>query len=140
MNIELKKSESMKIKLFDYQIKQISLAEDIERYCKHNDIIAFDVFDDGILVGFAMLRKYDLGKWFLWNYAIDKNHQGRGLGKVALLEIISLMKEEYNLTELTTTYIYENDIAGELYTKMGFEITDIVDEKDCHEVNMLLRV
>ncbi|NLW52972.1 MAG: hypothetical protein GXY87_06400 [Tissierellia bacterium] len=53
MNIELKKSESMKIKLFDYQIKQISLAEDIERYCKHNDIIAFDVFDDGILVGFA---------------------------------------------------------------------------------------
>ena len=37
---------------------------------------------------------------------------------------------------ITTTYIYGNDHAKHIYEKVGFVETDVVDEPDCHEVNM----
>ena len=50
------------------------------------------------------------------------------------------MKDKYNAKELTTTYIYGNDHAKHIYEKVGFIETDIVDEPDCHEVNMIYYV
>ena len=47
------------------------------------------------------------------------------------------MKDTYNMLEMTTTYIYGNEHAKHIYEKIGFVETDIVDEVDCHEVNMV---
>lgn len=45
--------------------------------------------------------------------------------------------ENYLLQKMTTTYTWGNSHAKYLYEKVGFKETDIVDEPDCHEVNMI---
>lgn len=78
--------------------------------------------------------------YFLWDYAIDSAFQGQGLGKAALIALISFMQEQYHLRTMTTTYVWGNDIAKRLYESVGFVETDVVDEPDCHEVNMIYSV
>lgn len=140
MKIEFKRSYSIKIELNESQVMQISSPENIIKSCKKENVIAFDIFYDNSIIGFAMLINYELGKWFLWNYAIDKKYQGIGLGEKSLIELISLMKKEYGIVEMSTTYIFANDVARNLYTKLGFKETGIINEADCHEVNMILTV
>ena len=61
-------------------------------------------------------------------------------GTNALKEFISFMKEKYKAKILTTTYVYGNDIAKHVYEKVGFVETDVIDEPDCHEVNMIYHI
>ena len=37
---------------------------------------------------------------------------------------------------MTTTYIWGNEQAKHVYEKVGFVETSVVDEPNCHEVNM----
>lgn len=130
-------SKSMKISVLPEQEKQLSSKPSIEAACAQQNIIAFDICDDNVLIGFAMLRKYDEGAYFLWDYAIDRSYQNRKYGTRALQELIVFMQRQYNMTEMSTTYIWGNDFAKRLYEKAGFVETDVVDEEDCHEVNMI---
>ena len=41
------------------------------------------------------------------------------------------------MSVLTTTYKAGNERAKKLYKKIGFIETDVVEEEDCHEVNMI---
>ena len=140
MDILFKRSKGMKISLDKNQRNQLSSEDDINMACKLDGVVAYDIYYNNNLVGFALLRNYGLSKWFLWNYAIDKNYQGKGLGEEALKKLIKLMEKEYGMTEISTTYIFGNDIAKNLYSKLGFIETDVVDEENCHEVNMLLKL
>ncbi|MGX7109445.1 GNAT family N-acetyltransferase [Facklamia miroungae] len=139
-NIIFKKSKIIKISLDKNQNKQISSHEKICKGCSLDNVVAYDIFYENNVIGFAMLRKYDSTKWFLWNYAIDKNFQGRGLGEESLQALILLMKREYDATEISTTYLFGNDAAKKLYTKVGFYETEVIEETDCHEVNMLMKL
>lgn len=56
--------------------------------------------------------------------AIDKDHQGQGLGKKALYEIIDWIKREYEVDKIKITVEPENTVAKSLYEKMGFILTD----------------
>ena len=51
-------------------------------------MIAFDIYDDEKLIGFAMLREYEKESYFLWNYAIDYRYQNKGYGTKAHIEAI----------------------------------------------------
>ena len=132
-----KKSNSMNISVLPEQEKQLSSKEKILANCQNSNVIAFDIYDDDILIGFAMLKEYEQREYFLWNYAIDKSYQNKGYGTKALTELINMMCYEYNMHIMTTTYIYGNDHAKHIYEKLGFTETDVVDEDDCHEVNMI---
>ena len=47
------------------------------------------IFNDDIAVGFVMLDlSIEENKCFLWRFMIDKNHQGKGYGKIALTQVI----------------------------------------------------
>lgn len=70
-------SGAMKIHLPKEQEKQLCSKATIEKRCKGNDILAFDIYSDLELIGFAMLREFEEGGYFLWNYAIDEKHQGK---------------------------------------------------------------
>ena len=50
------------------------------------------------------------------------------------------MKTHHDAKEITTTYIYGNEHAKHVYEKVGFVETDVVDEPDCHEVNMVYHI
>lgn len=137
--MQFRKSKEMKVQVYPEQEKQISSKDKITAECQKENVIAFDIYADELLIGFAMLRKYSEEGFFLWNYAIDFKYQNRNLGTVALKELIDFLRKEYNLKEMTTTYILGNHHAKHIYEKIGFTQTDIVDEVECHEVNMVYK-
>ena len=87
-----------------------------------------------------MIRKYADKQFFLWNYAIDKNFQNKGLGERALKKFILFLKDEFDIEVMTTTYTWGNEKAKHLYEKIGFVESSVVDEEDCHEVNMTYEI
>ena len=100
--------------------------------------MAFDIYENEDLIGFAMLKQFDKNKFFLWDYAIDFRYQNQGFGFKALKELIEFLKTEYDCKLITTTYKIGNEIACGLYKKVGFKERDVVDDGDIKEVNMQL--
>ena len=136
------RSTEMKISLMPEQAEMLSTKEDIKTIIKDNPdtVMAFDIYDADDMIGFVLVHRFEKQKYFLWEYAIDINHQNKHKGTQALMEFISFLKDHYNAKEITTTYIYGNDQAKHVYEKAGFVETDVVDEPDCHEVNMVYTV
>ena len=130
-------SKEMKVSVLPAQEKQLSSKDKIKTACEHDNVLAFDICAEDLLIGFVMVRKFDEHCYFLWNYAIDCKYQNRNYGTTALYAFIRFMKEKYNMEEMTTTYIWGNEHAKHIYEKVGFTETDVVDEDDCHEVNMV---
>ena len=116
----------------------LSTKEDIKKIIRDNPdtVMAFDITDGDDLIGFALVHRFEDRKYFLWEYAIDVNHQNQHKGTRALIEFIDYLKTRCNAQVITTTYIYGNDHAKHVYEKAGFVETDVVDEPGCHEVNM----
>lgn len=133
------KSTEMKITLLPEQEEMLSTKEDIKTIIRENPdtVLAFDIFDEGELIGFVLVHEFEERKYFLWEYAIDVRHQNRGKGTRALVEFLDYMRTRHDALEMTTTYIYGNDHAKHIYETVGFVETDVVDEPGCHEVNML---
>jgi diamine N-acetyltransferase len=85
-------------------------------------------------VGFVMLswnvppgRPGIIGSYFLWRLLIDQHHQGRGVGREVLRQVVDLVRAE-GATELLTSY---EPGAGEpwpFYRRFGFKPTGEVDD------------
>ena len=129
-------SKEMKVSVSKEQAEQISTKENIKKCCEYDVVIAFDIILDDKVIGFAMFEKYRKTTFFLWNFAIDLKYQNKGYGTKALLDLMDLLKKEYGAKRVTTTYLWGNEHAKHVYEKVGFIETDVVDEPDCHEVNM----
>ena len=134
------KSKEMKIYLPIEQQNELCSKDNIKKIATYDVVLSFDIYDKDLLVGFAQLEKVEEGLYFLWNYAIDYKYQNKHYGTNALKELITFMKDNYNLKEMTTTYECGNDHAKYVYEKVGFVETDVVDEEDVHEVNMIYRI
>jgi RimJ/RimL family protein N-acetyltransferase len=98
--------------------------------------MAYDIYDEGELIGFVLVHRFEEKKYFLWEFAIDQSHQNQHKGTKALTAFIEYMQTDFGAVEITTTYIYGNEHAKHVYEKVGFVEMDVVDEPDCHEVNM----
>lgn len=134
-------SNEMKINVLEEQKSFLSSEERMNRALKRNkNVIAFDILNDEKVIGFAMLRQFKKARFFLWNFAIDKNFQNQGLGTKAFKELIEFMKTEHQCVELTTTYTWGNNVAKHLYENVGFKQTSVVEEDNIHEVNMSLEI
>ena len=132
------KSTEMKITLAPEQEEMLSTKDTIKEMIRENPdtVLAFDIYQADELIGFVLVHRFEDRKYFLWEFAIDIRHQNQHKGTQALVEFIEFMKKNYDAIEFTTTYIYGNDHAKHVYEKVGFIETDVVDEPDCHEVNM----
>lgn len=134
---EFRKSNGFKINLAEEQEKQLSDKETIKKALCDESVIAFDIYNKGTIIGFAMLKDCGEG-FFLWDYAIDIKHQNKGYGSNALKALIGFLKSEHKISWITTTYKFGNERAKRLYEKLGFVITDVVKTETIHEVNMIL--
>ena len=131
---EFKKSQSMKVNVKKEQECQISRKTKIENALKEDNVIAFDIYYNNEIIGFAMFRKFNDNTLFLWNYAIDSKYQNKNLGTKALKELIDILKNDHK--KFVTTYKQRNSHAKHIYEKLGFIETVVIDEPDCKEVNM----
>ena len=136
------RSTEMKIQLTPDQSRMLSSGEDIKTIIRENPdtVMAFDIYDGDDMIGFVLVHRFEKQQYFLWEYAIDIHHQNRHKGTRALTEFIDYLKTRCNAQVITTTYIYGNEQAKLLYENVGFVETDVVDEPDCHEVNMVYSI
>jgi diamine N-acetyltransferase len=74
------------------------------------------------MVGFAIYIVNESGIGEIEAFMIDQNHQGRGYGRSAMIELINLLKYEYDCKEIRLSHRRKNDIASKLYESLGFEI------------------
>lgn len=91
--MQFKPSKMMKVNVLPEQENQISTKEKIKIACTYEDVLAFDIYSNDLLVGFAMVRKFATGEYFLWNYAIDCEYKNQNFGTLALVEFIDFMKK-----------------------------------------------
>jgi diamine N-acetyltransferase len=82
------------------------------------------IYDDNIMVGFLMyLYDEDFKAYRLRRFMIDTDYQRKGYGKLALLELKKLIKDKYNGDKLYTSVKPENNVAKDLYERVGFKGT-----------------
>lgn len=138
--MEFARTKKLELKINESQAHNLSSKSKIEKMLKEKDVFGFNIYDNDDLIGFAMLKEFDEGKFFLWDYFIDFDHQNKGYGTQALQELITLFESEFGCKVMTTTYKFGNEPAKRLYEKTGFIETDIVNDGDVHEVNMILEL
>ena len=92
------------------------------------------VYADDEPVGFVMLswdvppgRPGVLGPYYLWRLLVDGRHQGRGIGRAVLTEVVSLVRADGG-TELLTSHQPGDDGPGAFYRKFGFTPTGEIDD------------
>ena len=134
------KSSGIKIYLSEKDKTLISSFECIENAVLKSNVIAFDIYNDNTLVGFVMLNKFAEDSFFLWDFAIDSNFQNQHYGEQALIELLNILKYDYNAKLITTTYKYGNTHAKYIYEKIGFVEVDAVNECNIHEVNLEIKL
>ncbi len=82
------------------------------------------IYDDNIMVGFLMyLYDENFKAYRLRRFMIDKDYQRNGYGKRALLELKKLIKNKYDGDKLYTSVKPENNVAKNLYERVGFKRT-----------------
>ena len=99
------------------------------------------IFNDDVAVGFVMLDLImEENKCFLWRFMIDKKHQGKGYGKIALTLVIDHVKSLEVFHEIKTSYVPKENSAGGFYKNFGFmESEEIIKEfnlEDSNEIGM----
>lgn len=91
------------------------------------------VYLDGEPVGFVMLswdvtpRPPDIiGPWFLWKLIVDERHQGQGIGRAVVEEVVRLIRAE-GATELFTSHVVAEGGPDGFYDRLGFVPTGTFD-------------
>ncbi|MER7499704.1 GNAT family N-acetyltransferase [Nonomuraea pusilla] len=79
------------------------------------------VMHDGQAVGFAMYGPDpDDGQVWLYRLMIDRAHQGKGLGRAALRQVIAHVRDELGAPVLRLGVRADNAAATALYASAGF--------------------
>ena len=147
--------EILKLEVFDNQKRfvapnNISIIEAYLAIIENGHVFTFGIYNDDAPVGFLMIG-FDVntddadvpriakGNYNIWRFMIDKDFQGRGLGKKAMnlaLEFINTFPcgiAKY----CWLSYESDNNIARQLYKSVGFVETD---EKDGEEIVAILKL
>ena len=67
--------------------KQLSLPERIEQALTDPNVLSYDIWNNGMRVGFAMLCPFEGDGFFLWNFAIDSAYQNQHYGQRVLRKL-----------------------------------------------------
>jgi len=99
------------------------------------------IFNDDVAIGFVMLDLItEENKCFLWRFMIDKKHQGKGYGKIALTQVIEYVKSFKVFDNIGTSYVPTDNSAEGFYKNFGFiESEEIIKQfglEDSDEIGM----
>lgn len=95
----------------------------------------YAVYSDEIMVGFIMLsyndadENFDESAYWVWRLMVDKQYQGKGYGKEAMLVALELIKTfPHGKTSIVAlSYELENVVAKALYDSLGFVETGKIE-------------
>ena len=108
-----------------------------QAYVYRDQCTPFGIFCGETMVGYVMvIYDYDVPEYNIWHMMIDASEQGRGYGRAALGEVLSYIRTKPfgDSDRVTLTCGKDNDRAIQLYQKMGFRPTGIMDEDEAEYV------
>lgn len=86
------------------------------------------ILADEQIVGFAMYGSFGKQKdTWIDRIMIDKQQQGKGYGKQAMLALIEIVLATYNVKTIYLSIVEGNSVARQLYESIGFTY---MNEKD----------
>lgn len=82
----------------------------------------YAIYADGQIAGFLMYNSVqeELDGYWVYRIMVDKNHQGKGIGKAATELMIERMKNETGAARIVVGYHPDNKGAHQLYAGLGF--------------------
>ncbi len=93
------------------------------------------VYKDDVLVGFVMLWDDTLSKSpparpevCLWRLMLGADHQGQGIGKRVVEELVRYVRSRPGITRFYSSYVPAEHGPGRFYASLGFTPTGAVDE------------
>ena len=117
-----------------YDCCNLTLADGQEQYMEPNAVsIAqskfepslkpYAIYTDGQIAGFLMYNSEleELGSYWIYRIMVDKNHQGKGIGKAAVKLMIDEMAKSLDAQKIAVGYHPENTGAHALYESLGFQ-------------------
>ncbi len=76
---------------------------------------------DQHVIGFVLYGKeIRTGKWKIFRFMIDRDHQGHGYGYTAMQAVIAEMASQPDCDEILISYRRDNERARRLYGGLGF--------------------
>lgn len=88
------------------------------------------IYQGELLIGFMMLVYPSAQKVEIWRFMIDKKYQNRGLGRKAFNLLLTLLKQDNNITVIEISYDPANEVAKNLYLSCGFVEVGMDDENE----------
>jgi diamine N-acetyltransferase len=102
-------------------------------FCAYGDVwhpMSVHGADDAV-IGFLMWGIDDAdGSCWLGGIFVDAAHQGRGVGRAAVLEAIRMLRDQTGAASFALSYDPDNTVAKGLYASLGFVETGEVDEDE----------
>lgn len=98
-----------------------------------SDKYPFAIYHDGDIIGFIMASyypaddAYPIDSWWLERFMIDKDSQGKGLGREALTLFLKDFRPDEKADELRLGVEPENEQAKTLYESIGFVEEGVVE-------------
>ncbi len=89
------------------------------------------IYLDDLMIGafYVSYTPNSIDNYWLGGFMIDKNHQNKGYGNKALIEILKFVPKIHpNCKQINLTVEKENKIAQKLYQSLGFEDTSQVNK------------
>jgi len=87
-------------------------------------LIPMAIYNGEVMVGFTMYgRDPENGRYWIVRLMIDERYQGNDYGKQAMNQVITLLKQEEDCTDIYISHKPDNIYADALYRKLGFKDT-----------------
>ena len=92
---------------------------------------AYVIYNDDLPVGMALYYDCDeLNAYGFSQFFIDDRYQGNGFGIEAARQILEMMKNDGKYDKVFLCYIDGNEVAKNMYEKLGFHLTGECDEDE----------
>ncbi|HEU4791018.1 MAG TPA: GNAT family N-acetyltransferase [Flavobacterium sp.] len=117
--------------LYDYNIRSYEQQKTIleEKINKHFPVIV--AVEDDKVIGFGMYSEFRFREAYKYTVEhsvyVDKDHHGKGIGKLLLHELIQLAKKQ-KLHTMIAVIDAENQSSVEFHEKFGFKTVGIIKE------------
>lgn len=98
-----------------------------EAWVFYNDSKPFAIYADNKIVGYVLLYVGENNPQII-NFMIDERYQKNGYGKSAATLCINYLKKEFGATRISLPVEPENIAAQKLWTSVGFEMTNVLEE------------
>ena len=85
------------------------------------ECVPLAIYNDDELVGFVMYcMDVTDNEYWIYRIMIDKKYQKKGYGKLAMLQVLELLKQDKEHSKVYISFEPENEVAKKLYESLGF--------------------